>query len=62
MPGLATRPQCTHCLFGAGNRLAVDLDDDVLGAQASLGSLYERGVGLPQDYAQAALWFRKAAD
>jgi uncharacterized protein len=25
-------------------------------------NMYERGQGAPQDYAQAAAWFRKAAD
>jgi TPR repeat protein len=27
-----------------------------------LGSTYEKGRGVPQDYAQAAAWYRKAAD
>jgi len=31
-------------------------------AQYNLGNLYYQGQGLPQDYAQAALWFRKAAE
>ena len=31
-------------------------------AQCSLGAMYEDGKGLPQDYAQAALWYRKAAE
>src|SRR5271157_1133680 len=31
-------------------------------AQYNLGNLYYHGQGLPQDYAQAALWFRKAAE
>jgi len=31
-------------------------------AQCSLGLMYDMGEGLPQDYAQAALWYRKAAD
>ena len=31
-------------------------------AQCSLGLMYEMGEGLPQDYAQAAFWFRKAAE
>jgi hypothetical protein len=31
-------------------------------AQHRLGALYEVGFGVPQDYAQAALWYRKAAE
>jgi TPR repeat protein len=31
-------------------------------AQFALGDLYEDGNGVPQDYAQAAAWYRKAAD
>ena len=31
-------------------------------AQAYLGYLYALGRGVPQDYTQAALWYRRAAD
>jgi uncharacterized protein len=31
-------------------------------AQFDVGMLYYAGVGAPQNYSQAALWFRKAAD
>ena len=31
-------------------------------AQFNLGFMYQRGHGVPQDYAQAAKWFRLAAD
>lgn len=31
-------------------------------AQYNLGLQYARGQGVPQDFAQAAIWFRKAAD
>ena len=31
-------------------------------AQFSLGQLYETGVGVPQDLAQAQVWYRRAAD
>jgi TPR repeat protein len=31
-------------------------------AQYNLGLLYERGLGVTQDFAEAGLWFRKAAD
>ena len=30
-------------------------------AQASLGSFYAQGLGVPQDYAEAVKWYRKAA-
>lgn len=32
------------------------------GAQYGLGGLYFDGLGVPQDYAQAAFWYRKAAE
>jgi TPR repeat protein len=31
-------------------------------AQAELGRLYAEGNGVPKDYAQASMWYRKAAD
>ena len=31
-------------------------------AQTNLGVLYDQGHGVPQDYAQAAVWWRKAAE
>ncbi len=31
-------------------------------AQTSLGAMYGLGLGVPQDYAQAAAWYRKAAE
>ncbi len=31
-------------------------------AQCVLGMMYESGKGVPQDYTQAAAWFRKAAE
>jgi hypothetical protein len=31
-------------------------------AQATLGGLYEKGLGVPQDYTQAVTWWRKAAE
>jgi len=33
-----------------------------LAAQDLLGSCYEKGLGVPQDYFKAVFWFRKAAD
>lgn len=31
-------------------------------AQANLGLMYQRGEGVPQDYAEAVSWYRKAAE
>jgi TPR repeat protein len=31
-------------------------------AQNNLGALYDVGQGVKQDYAQAMIWYRKAAD
>jgi uncharacterized protein len=31
-------------------------------AQQRLGLMYERGLSVPQDYAEAARWYRRAAD
>jgi TPR repeat protein len=31
-------------------------------AQLAIGQVYEEGIAVPQDYAQAASWFQKAAD
>ena len=32
------------------------------GAQYNLGFMYSNGEGVPQDYAEAAKWYRMAAD
>ena len=37
-------------------------DQDYAGAQFNLGVMYEGGLGVPQDYAQAMEWWRKAAE
>jgi TPR repeat protein len=37
-------------------------DQNHPGAQAMLGSAYERGVGIHQSYSEAAKWYRKAAE
>jgi len=42
-----------------GIDLAADGDAE---AQNILGAMYENGRGVPQDYAQAAAWYRKAAE
>src|SRR5271154_6828431 len=31
-------------------------------AEFDIGYVYETGEGVPQDYAQAAIWYRKAAE
>ena len=31
-------------------------------AQNNLGEMYDRGLGIPQDYAKALMWYRKAAE
>ena len=31
-------------------------------AQLYLGTMYDKGQGVPQDYAEAVKWYRKAAD
>jgi len=31
-------------------------------AQFHIGSMYENGSGVRQDYAEAAIWYRKAAE
>jgi uncharacterized protein len=31
------------------------------GGQHNLGTMYEQGKGLPQDYAEAVRWYRRAA-
>jgi len=41
-------------------RKAADQGDAA--AQLQIGLLYERGHGVPQDYAQALTWYRKASD
>ena len=32
------------------------------GAETDLGVIYDDGLGVPQDYAQAVVWYHKAAD
>ncbi len=33
-----------------------------IAAQVAIGGMYEKGDGFPKDFAEAAKWFRKAAD
>jgi TPR repeat protein len=54
-------------LAGAGDDTARDYPKDsarrqAAEAQYNLGSLYDRGEGIPQDDAQSLYWYRKAAD
>ena len=37
-------------------------EQDYPGGQIMVGTYYEKGMGVEQDYAEAAKWFRKAAD
>jgi uncharacterized protein len=37
-------------------------DQGLADAQFNLGVMYNRGQGVPQDFAEAAKWYRKAAD
>lgn len=39
-----------------------DFKEDDANAQNELGLMYAMGVGVPQDYAEAVKWFRKAAE
>jgi hypothetical protein len=37
-------------------------DRDHVHAQSSLGLLYVKGLGVPQDYSKAMMWFRRSAE
>ena len=57
LPGsscVETRKHCNSCEL-----LATEGD---AAAQYNLGLIYENGPGVPQDYAEAVRWYRKAAD
>jgi hypothetical protein len=45
----------------AGSRAGGSLNEDRLG-EGRLGQMYLNGQGVPQDYAQAHMWFRKGAE
>ena len=49
----------TQSSFEAARELAEQGDAD---AQAKLGRMYTTGEGVPQDYVEAAKWWRKAAE
>ena len=38
------------------------LEHEEAGAQLAIGRMYERGIGVPQDYAKAVEWYRRAAE
>lgn len=38
------------------------MEKGYIGAQVNLGTMYAYGVGVEQDYAKAAEWFKKAAE
>ena len=44
------------------NQCATNAKSGDAKCQIALGELYSNGLGVPQDYAEAARWFRKAAD
>ncbi|MBU4231042.1 MAG: sel1 repeat family protein [Proteobacteria bacterium] len=46
----------------AGGALAVAANQGDAEAQNNLGVMYAKGQGVPQDYTEAARWYRKAAD
>jgi len=58
-PGVALIKTEPAKVVSACRRLA---DQGSAPAQFNLGVLYERGLGVPQDYAEAVKWIRKAAN
>lgn len=58
--GASSERASDYTLAARCYRKAADLGD-VLG-QRNLGSLYYRGLGVSQDFAQAEYWFHKAAE
>jgi len=68
-PAIAGPWEDANKAYAAGNfKLALRLfkslaEQGHAGAQLNLGIIYaEGGEGVPQDYAQAVSWFRKAAE
>jgi len=51
--------ETTACASGGGSTLLAELGD--ASAQVTLGVNYGWGRGVPQDYAEAVKWYRKAA-
>ena len=47
--------------YKKAKELALSIPNDSY-AQFCLGRIYDEGLGVPQDYEQAAIWYRKAAE
>jgi TPR repeat protein len=58
LPGAASPPEPADSLSNI-RRLAAEGDAE---AQYNLGCIYDEGQGVPQDHAEAARWFRLAAE
>ncbi len=58
--GLAAHKRGDYATALREFRSLAELGDAV--AQYSLGLMYYHGRGVPQDYAEAAKWYRKAAE
>ena len=54
MPGVAATPPFSETRKAAEQGIAE--------AQSNLGLMYSDGLGVKQDYTEAAKWFRKAAE
>ena len=49
--------------YGAASRVLVPLAErGVAAAQSYLGFMFETGRGVPQNYTEAAMWYRRAAE
>jgi TPR repeat protein len=49
--------------YAAAMRIVRPLaDQGNAGAQAMVGRMYDKGLGVPENFAEALKWFRKAAD
>ncbi len=49
--------------YATARRLWTPLaDQGIVGAQFNLGLMYYTGQGVPQNYAEAAKWYRRAAN
>jgi hypothetical protein len=49
--------------YGLASRIFIPLaDQGVPAAQAYLGFMFETGRGVPQNYTEAAMWYRRAAE
>jgi TPR repeat protein len=49
--------------FGSASRIFIPLaEHGVAAAQSYLGFMFETGRGVPQNYTEAAMWYRRAAE